>query len=118
MLIGTIELVKLLRRFLLASRMPLAAKQLDGSMAAGLATQRPHSFTFHHLTAAGVPMGLEQPLRQMVAPVAGARPPAAAFPGCAFFQSDVLLRALKVRLACRSCGTTWFMVAGFNKHVG
>lgn len=41
-------------------------------------------------------MGLEQPLRQMVAPVAGARPPAAAFPGCAFFQSDVLLRALKV----------------------
>lgn len=57
--------------------------------------KRPHSFTFH-LTAAGVPMGLEQPLRQMVAPVAGARPPAAAFPGCAFFQSDVLLRALKV----------------------
>lgn len=45
---------------------------------------------------AGVPIGLEQPLRQMVAPVAEARPPAAAFPGCAFFQSDVLLRALKV----------------------
>ena len=41
-------------------------------------------------------MGLEQPLRQMVAPVAAARPPAAAFPGCAYFQGDVLLRALKV----------------------
>ena len=46
--------------------------------------------------SSGVPIGLEQPLRQMVAPVAAARPPAAAFPGCAFFQSDVLLRALKV----------------------
>ena len=49
-----------------------------------------------HPPVAGVPIGLEQPLRQMVAPVAEARPPAAAFPGCAFFQSDVLLRALKV----------------------
>lgn len=41
-------------------------------------------------------MGLEQPLRSMVAPVAAARPPAAALSGCAFFQSDVQLRALKV----------------------
>jgi hypothetical protein len=31
----------------------------------------------------------------MAAPVAGARPPAAAFAGCQYFQSDVLLRALK-----------------------
>ncbi len=57
-----------------------------------------------HPPGTGVPMGLEQPLRQMVAPVVGARPPAAAFPGCAFFQSDVLLRALKVRVA----GSCWF----------
>ncbi|PRW61454.1 SCY1 2 [Chlorella sorokiniana] len=54
---------------------------------------RVHSLTLVDMS--GVPMGLEQPLRQMVAPVAAARPPAAAFPGCAFFQSDVLLRALK-----------------------
>jgi hypothetical protein len=58
---------------------------------------------------AGIPMGLEQPLRQMVAPVAGARPPAAAFAGCQYFQADVLLRALKVsRLrSLRSCLWGW-----------
>ena len=42
-------------------------------------------------------MGLEQPLRSMLAPVAEARPPAAALAGCAYFQGDVQLRALKVR---------------------
>ena len=47
-------------------------------------------------------MAREQPLRQMVAPVAGARPPAAAFAGCQYFQADVLLRALKVR-TCHAC---------------
>ena len=53
-------------------------------------------------------MALEQPLRQMVAPVAGARPPAAAFAGCQYFQADVLLRALKVRhLRKRSCMWGW-----------
>lgn len=44
----------------------------------------------------GVPQALEQPLRAMLAPVAAARPPAAAFAGGQYFQGDVLLRALKV----------------------
>lgn len=59
-------------------------------------------------------MGLE-PLRAMLAPVASARPPAAAFAGCQYFQADVLLRALKARRSpagrhphspacCRPCG--------------
>ncbi len=48
-------------------------------------------------------MGLEQPLRSMLAPVASARPPAAAFAGCQYFQEDVLLRALKARAAGSRC---------------
>lgn len=44
-------------------------------------------------------MGVEQPLRAMLAPVASARPPAAAFAGCQYFQDDVLLRALKASRA-------------------
>lgn len=66
-----------------------------GALSTAPAHPPTHSPTLPHTTA-GVPMGLEQPLRQMVAPVAGARPPAAAFAGCQYFQGDVLLRALKV----------------------
>ena len=41
------------------------------------------------------PLGLQQMLRQMLAPAPEARPPIASFSGCPFFMSDIQLRALK-----------------------
>lgn len=44
---------------------------------------------------AGLPLGLEQVMRQMLAPSPAARPSVAAFAGCQYFQGDTLLRALR-----------------------